>query len=85
MKRNLKLDPNDDEDDSANSKKNTQEELEKLYKGEEFEGDKAFSRMLSTLFVLIMYSGGMPVLYPIGYLFFFVTFFVQKTMIISYY
>jgi len=59
--------------------------LEELYTGKEFEGEKAFSRMMSTLFVILMYSSGMPILYVIGAFFYGFTYFVSKALIIKFY
>ena len=53
--------------------------------GKEFEGEKAFSRMMSTLFVILVYSSGMPILYMIGFVFYVVTYFIHKMLIINYY
>ena len=41
--------------------------------------------MMSTIFVLILYSSGMPVLYPIGFIFFWTTYMVNKLLIIKFY
>jgi len=56
-----------------------------LYKGGEFKGEKNFSRMISTLAVCLMYSSGMPVLYIVGFMFFTLTYFVNKLMLFSFY
>lgn len=74
----LKKDEEDEDDDEPNSKKKTQEELEELYMGSDYEGEGSYSRMMSHLMVLIAYSSGMPILYFIGFLFFTFTFFVEK-------
>jgi cytochrome b subunit of formate dehydrogenase len=59
--------------------------LEQLYIGREFQGEKAFSRMMSTLFVILSYSSGMPVLYVVGVIFYTITFFVSKLLILKFY
>ena len=59
--------------------------MEALYTGKEFKGEKAYSRMMSTLFVILMYSSGMPILYFIGCMFYFVTYWVNKFLLINYY
>ena len=46
--------------------------------GREFEGETSYSRMMSHLMVLIAYSSGMPILYFVGFAFFFLTFMVEK-------
>ena len=50
-----------------------------------FNGEKAFSRMMSTLFVILMYSSGMPVLYFCGFVFYIVTYWINKFLLINYY
>ena len=49
---NVKLDPDDDYCDLPNTKKRVQSDLENLYTGCIFNGEKAFSRMMSTMFVI---------------------------------
>lgn len=85
FKMNLKLDPEDEGCDKPNTKIRIQSDLETLYTGKEFKGEKAYSRMMSTLFVLLMYSSGMPILYLIGTVFYIVTYWVNKFLIIYYY
>lgn len=41
--------------------------------------------MMSTLFVVLMYSGGMPIMYAIGLVFYIVTYCVNKFLLINYY
>lgn len=85
FKQQLKLDPEDNDDDMPNSRIKIQSELENLYIGKEFEGEKAYSRMMSTLFVIQMYSSGMPIMYFIGFVFYTITYFVNKVLIIKFY
>ena len=82
---NLKLDPEDEDCDKPNSKMRIQSELEALYTGKVFKGEKTYSRMMSTLFVILMYSSGMPILYFLGAVFYFVTYKVNKFLLIHYY
>jgi hypothetical protein len=84
-KLNMKLDPDDEGCDLPNSKKRIQSDLENLYTGNMFKGEKAYSRMMSTMFVILMYSSGMPILYLIGFVFYLVTFCVNKFLLIYYY
>ena len=85
FKLNLKLDPEDEDCDKPNSKLRIQSELEALYTGKVFKGEKTYSRMMSTMFVILMYSSGMPIMYPIGVVFYFVTYNVNKFLLIHYY
>ena len=57
----------------------------KLYEGEEFEGERVYSRMMSLLFCILIYSGGMPILYVIGFALYTWTYLVKKIMIFKYY
>lgn len=41
--------------------------------------------MMSTVFVVLCYSSGMPMLYMIGFVFFSITFLVNKVLLIKYY
>ena len=52
FKMNLKLDPEDEDCDKPNSRIRIQSELESVYKGKIFKGEKAYSRMMSTMFVI---------------------------------
>jgi hypothetical protein len=53
--------------------------------GNVFKGEKAFSRMMSTLFVVIMYSSGMPIMYLNGFIFYLVTYLINKYLLINFY
>jgi hypothetical protein len=82
---NTKKDEEDEDDDETNTKLIVQAEVEALYTGGVFKGEKTFSRMMSTLLVITTYSSGMPILYLVGSFFFCSTFFVNKILIISFY
>lgn len=82
---NLKQDPEDEDCDKPNTKMRVQSDLEKLYTGRMFKGEKAYSRMMSTLFVISMYCGGMPIMYVVGSVFYTVTYIVNKVMIFQFY
>lgn len=56
-----------------------------MYTGEIFEGGRNFSRMMSTLMVLLTYSSGMPVLYVVGAIFFFMTYLANKVVLFKFY
>jgi hypothetical protein len=84
-KMHLKQDPEDEDDDVPNTKKKIQGDLEQLYMGKEFQGEKAYSRMMSTLFVILLYSSGMPILYVTGLVFYTATYLINKMLIMNYY
>lgn len=81
----MKKDLEDEDDDETNSKCLTQDEVEALYTGGVFAGEKTFSRMMSTLLVVVTYSSGMPILYMVGAMFFYSTFLVNKMVLIKFY
>jgi hypothetical protein len=78
---NIKKDLEDEDDDTANTKQEGQMEVEALYTGGKFEGEKTFSRMMSTLMVIVTYASGMPILYLVGAFFFSVTFMTNKIVL----
>ena len=82
---NLKEFPDDEDDDCPNTKQVTQMNLNSLYEGDMFESEKTLARMMSTIFVVIPYSSGMPIQYVIGTLFFYITFKTNKILLIKYY
>ena len=44
-----------------------------------------YSNMLTVLSVSLLYSGGMPFLYPVAALFFFITYWIDKCLLFKYY
>lgn len=50
-----------------------------------FENDKALSRMMSTLLVIMFFSSGMPVMYLFGFAFFAFTYVSNKILLIQFY
>ena len=81
----MKLEPEDEDDDMPNTRLKLQADLEKLYTSKEFQGEKAYSRMMSTLFVVLMYGSGMPIMYIIATVFFSLTYIVNKYLILKHY
>lgn len=53
--------------------------------GDEFSGEKQFSRMMSILLVCMSYSSGMPILYVGAFFYFAATYIVNKVMLFQYY
>ena len=82
---NIKKDLEDDNNDDPNTKLETMDELIELYKGSEFEGDAVFSRFGSTLVICLMFCTGMPCMYIVAFIFFFLTYLVNKYMLFNYY
>jgi hypothetical protein len=85
FKSTLKKNPHDEDDDEPNTKKKNQIDLQKLYEGEEFQVEKSMGRMTSTFIVILIFSSGMPILYLIGIVFFFVTYINEKLLLFKYY
>ena len=82
---NLKKFPSDEDDDQPNTKLHIQEDLERLYEGQNFDCEATLSRMMSIMYTLIIFSSGMPVLYALGCLFFTVTYLVNKLLFFKFY
>lgn len=81
----LKADQDDEQDDVVNTRQKVQTNLVQIHMGQIFNGEQALSRMMSTMFVILLYSSGMPILYFIGMLFFVTTYFAHKLLILKYY
>jgi len=81
----IKKDVDDEDDDDVHTRKKVQADLVHLYMGVPFNGAKAFSRMMSTIFVILLFSSGMPVLYFIGMIWFTVSYLAYKLLILKFY
>ncbi len=57
-----------------------EEDYHELYTGPEFLIEVRYSQIISTYYILMMYSSGMPVLYIIGMLQMFATYWVDKLL-----
>merc|ERR1719162_1640377 len=64
--------------DKHHSKKSTQSEFESLFFGTEFRIAQRYGQLLTTVFIVAIFGGAMPVLYPIGAATFATTYFVDK-------
>lgn len=63
----------------------TQAQVNKLYVGEEFNLAVRFPQMLSVLFVAFMYSPGLPLMMPIAFGSFFLTYLFDRLMLLRFY
>ena len=81
----LKKNEDDEDDDEVLTKQKYQKDLDLMYTSKEFEGEKAFSRMMTIIFVILVYSSSMPVLYVVGVFFCGLTYFVKKFLLLKYY
>jgi|LauGreDrversion4_2_1035121.scaffolds.fasta_scaffold343867_1 hypothetical protein len=57
-----------------------QEDYEEVNTGPEFFLDSRYASMLCTIFIVLMYSGGMPMLYVIGFGYFFIQYWIDKAL-----
>ena len=62
----------------------TQSELQTLYTGNEIKSSEVYAQVFTSLWVIMMYSSGMPIMYALGFLTFAVSYLVQKCTIIKY-
>lgn len=71
--------------DSRRTNKFTQPDYEDINTGGEFPIDLRYSGILTYVFVVMMYSAGMPILYPMACVFFFVYYWFDKTLMIKFF
>lgn len=60
-------------------------EYESLYLGPEFEIGARYSQILTTIFIILIYSSGMPILYVCTFICFFLTYWIDKFLILRFY
>ena len=81
----MKKKPDESDDDAPNTMQKTQHDLNQMYTGSEFQGEKTFSRMMSILMVIMFFSSGMPILYAVGFVYFLGTYVTHKVLLIRFY
>jgi hypothetical protein len=69
----------------ANTKKLLQDELDDLYTGEQISSHFVYAQNYTYLWCVLMFSTGMPILYPFGFLFYGVLYWVYKLLLLKYY
>ncbi len=67
------------------SSKLSKNEFFELYVGPEFSMGSRYAEILSTIFVVIIFSSGIPFLYVCCFLFFLITYWVDKFMVLRFY
>lgn len=67
--------------DRRHTRKLVQEDYENINTGSEFMLEFRYSNMLTVLAIAFLYSGGMPILYPVAAIYFFVTYWIDKCML----
>lgn len=85
--RGCKLKLQDDEDDDAalNTKHVMQEDLNALYTGDQISSHYVYAQNFTYLWCVLMYSTGMPILYPFACIFYAVLYWVYKFLLLKYY
>lgn len=88
MDRGCKLsileDPND-KSSKIRTKKVMQEDLNAIYTGAQISSHYVYAQNFTYLWVVLMYSTGMPLLYPFACIFYFVLYWVYKFLLLKYY
>lgn len=74
-----------DDYDEVRTRKVLQEEIDNLYTGQEIQSYHLYAQVFTSMMVTMMYSPGLPMLYPIAYLNFVILFWVYKTLLVKYY
>jgi len=72
-------------DETPNSKKLRQVDLERLYTGPQIQAGEKFAQMLNALTICLTYSAGIPLMYFIMVIFFVVAYWFNKMMLMRYY
>jgi len=87
LDRGCKLQILEDETDQTTfrTKKVMQEDLNTLYTGAQISSHYVYAQNFTYLWVVLMYSTGMPLLYPFACIFYFVLYWVYKFLLLKYY
>ena len=72
-------------DDLVNTHQLTQDNLNNMYMGPEIKAFFIYAQQFTSLWCLMTYSSGMPLLYPIGCLNFLVLYYVYKGLLLKFY
>jgi hypothetical protein len=67
------------------TRKRTRQEFLELHTGPEFGMGIRYSQMLTTIFVIVVFASGMPSLYILCFTFFFISYWIDKILILRYY
>ena len=63
----------------------SQKDYEDLYTGDDIYFEYRYSDMLTVLAVTFLYSGAMPIMYPVAAIFFFITYWIDKCLLLRRY
>lgn len=72
-------------DIDVNTKLLLQSDLNLMYTGEQIQSHYIYAQNFTYLCVVLMYSTGMPILYPFAAIFFFIFYWVYKGLLLKYY
>lgn len=72
-------------DIDVNTKKLLQSEVNALYTGDQIQSHYVYAQNYTYLCVVLMYSSGLPILYPFATIFYFVLYWVYKGLLLKYY
>lgn len=84
-KTRLKKDTKKKSDDQCNTNKKLLSELQALYTGPQIASHYVYAQLFSNFMCCLMYSSGMPILYPIACIFNIVLYWMVKILIFKYY
>lgn len=79
------VDAKDDFNEEVNSQALIQSDLDKLYTGPEIDGFSLYAQYFTNLWTTLMYSVGMPLLYPIAMVYFMFLYWINKILILKSY
>jgi hypothetical protein len=74
-----------DEPSLVNTKKESLEEVQELYTGEEIQSFNVYAGNVTFLLCVMMYCTGLPILYPFAFVFYFVNYWMFKSLLLKYY
>lgn len=80
-----KKNDDDDNDVDVNTKKLVQQDLNRLYTGDQIAGHYVYAQNYTYLWCVLMYSTGLPILYPFACVFYFVLYWVYKWLLLKFY
>lgn len=72
-------------DDQCNTTKELQSELQALYTGPQISSHYVYAQLFTNLWSCLMYSSGLPILYPVACVFYFVLYWLYKGLLLKYY
>lgn len=68
-----------------NTKKMLQTELNALYTGDQISSHYVYAQNFTYLWCVLMFSAGLPILYPFAFIFYFVLYWVYKVLLLKFY